>query len=199
MASNRPAPAATGGPSSSADAVVIRPYADADAKAVAELYNRHADAPNPVDRELDARMVRTELAERGTVLFLVAELDGEVLGTLGMFRSSGRRAVPGGEVFGDMFFLSPLIRSGAAAGRMFSQAFRTLRLQGIGAIRLTVNPTNQQALPLYRQLGCTLVGPADAAEDGNIELVSYMPRIVTRLRRDHEELIPPGLRMTAAQ
>ena len=197
MVSSRPTPTSAGGPST-AEAVVIRPYADADAKAVAELYNRHADAPNPVDRELDARMVRTELAERGTVLFLVAELDGEVLGTLGMFRSSGRRAVSEGEVFGDMFFLSPLIRSGAAAGRMFSQAFRTLRLQGVGAIRLTVNPTNQQALPLYRQLGCTLVGPADAAEDGNIELVSYMPRIVTRLRQDHEDLIPPGLRMTAA-
>ncbi|WP_198045602.1 GNAT family N-acetyltransferase [Kitasatospora mediocidica] len=177
---------------------MIRPFADGDAAAVAELYNRHADAPNRVERTLDAAMVRAELAERGTVLFLVAEEDGEVLGTIGMFRSTGRRAVPEGEVVGDMFFLSPRVRGGAPAGRLFSQAFRTLREQGVEAIRLTVNPGNQLALPLYRQLGCVVSGPAEAGEDGNIEMVSYMPKIVTRLRRDHAELIPASLRMTAA-
>ncbi len=177
---------------------LIRPFHAADAAAVAELYNRYPDAPNWVDRELDAAMVRTELAERGTVLFLVVEEDGEVLGTIGMFRGTGRRVVAEGEVVGDMFFLSPRVRGGALAGRLFSQAFRTLREQGVEAIRLTVNPANQLALPLYRQLGCVVSGAAEAGEDGNIEMVSHMPRIVSRLRRDHAELIPADLRTTAA-
>jgi len=183
---------------SSSDLVEVRPYADADARAIAELYNRHPDAPNFVDRELDAETVRAELAERGTVLFLVAQLEGAVLGTIGMFRTSGRRAVAAGEVFGDMFFLSPRIRGGAVAGRMFSQAFRTLRLGGVDTIRLTVNPVNQLALPVYRQLGCCAAGPAEANEDGQVELVSHMPRIITRMWRDHEDLVPANLRLTAA-
>ncbi|MDH6135323.1 ribosomal protein S18 acetylase RimI-like enzyme [Kitasatospora sp. MAA4] len=178
--------------------LLIRPFRDDDAPAIAELFNRYPDAPNWVDRELDAAMVCTELAERGTVLFLVVEDGGEVLGTIGMFRSTGRRAVPDGEVVGDMFFLSPRARGGPLAGRLFSQAFRTLREQGVEAIRLTVNPANQLALPLYRQLGCVVSGPAEAGEDGNIEMVSYMPKIVTRMRRDHQHLVPTDLRTMAA-
>ncbi|MEY9926776.1 hypothetical protein ABH926_001398 [Catenulispora sp. GP43] len=180
-----------------ADALVVRPYMDSDAAAVAELYNKHRDAPNFVDRPLDAAMVRAELAERGTVVFLVAELAGEILGTVGMFRGSGRRVVRADEVFGDMFFLSPWIRGGAVAGRMFSQAFLALMPLEIGTIRLTVSPANDRALPLYRQLGCTLVGPAGAGEDGNIELVSHLPRLVARMQRDHADLIPASRRMTA--
>ncbi len=179
------------------NAVVVRPYTDGDAAAVAELYNKYRDAPNFVDTPLDAAMVRTELAERGTVVFLVAELDGEILGTVGMFRGSGHRVVAPDEVFGDMFFLSPWIRGGAVAGRMFSQAFTALMALGIGTIRLTVSPLNERALPLYRQLGCVLPGPPGAGEDGNIELVTHLPRLVARMQRDHADLIPASRRMTA--
>ncbi|NUR60187.1 MAG: GNAT family N-acetyltransferase [Catenulispora sp.] len=182
---------------SSADAVVVRPYADTDAAAIAELYNRHRDAPNFVATRLDAATVRTELAERGTVVFLVAELDGEVLGTVGMFRGTGHRVVGPREVIGDMFFLSPWIRGGAVAGRMFSEAFVALMPLGVGTIRLTVSPVNDRALPLYRQLGCALAGPAGAGEDGNIELVSHLPRLVARMQRDYAHLIPASRRMTA--
>ncbi|MFD0571417.1 hypothetical protein ACFQ0T_22235 [Kitasatospora gansuensis] len=84
------------------------------------------------------------------------------------------------------------------AGKLFSLAFRTVRDQGVEAIRLTVNPSNQLALPLYRQLGCVVVGPAEADEDGDIEMVSWMPKIVTRLREEHGHLIPADLSMTAA-
>ncbi|GAA1250804.1 hypothetical protein GCM10009665_46850 [Kitasatospora nipponensis] len=178
--------------------LLIRPFTAEDAAAVAELYTRYPDSPNWVDRALDAAMVRTELAERGTVLFLVVEDAGEVLGTIGMFRGTGRRVVPEHEVVGDMFFLSPRVRGGALAGRLFTQAFVTLRELGVETIRLTVNPANQLALPLYRQLGCVVTGPAEAGEDGNIEMVSYMPKIVSRLRSEHAHLIPPNLPMAAA-
>ncbi|MFH8751969.1 GNAT family N-acetyltransferase [Streptomyces rimosus] len=177
---------------------MIRPYEESDAAAVAALYNRYPDVPNPVDRELDAQLVRGELAERGTRLFLVVELDGEVHGTIGFFQGSVRRAYAPGEVFGDMFFLSPAVRGGSVAGRIFSQAIRTLRLSGVEVVRLTANPGNKLAFPLYRQVGCSVTGPVTATEDGNIELVSYMPRVMARLRRDYAHLIPQSLQLNAS-
>ncbi|MFD0571418.1 hypothetical protein ACFQ0T_22240 [Kitasatospora gansuensis] len=71
------------------------------------MYNRHHDVPAWVDRELTPEMVLAEFAERGTVLFLVVEEAGEVLGTLGMFRACGMRVVPENEVIGSMFYLAP--------------------------------------------------------------------------------------------
>ncbi|WP_154080471.1 GNAT family N-acetyltransferase [Streptomyces mobaraensis] len=178
--------------------LVIRPYEESDAAAIAELYNRYADVPNPVDRKLDAELVRGELAERGTRLFLVVEADGEIHGTIGFFQGHVRRAYAPGEVFGDMFFLSPALRGGSVAGRIFSQAIRTLRLAGVEVIRLTANPGNKLAFPLYRQVGCSVTGPVEATEDGNIELVSYMPRVMARLRRDYAHLIPQSLQLNAS-
>ncbi|MFI0739143.1 GNAT family N-acetyltransferase [Streptomyces sp. NPDC021100] len=178
--------------------LLIRPYEESDAAAVAELYNRYADVPNPVDRKLDAELVRGELAERGTRLFLVVEADGEIHGTIGFFQGHVRRAYAPGEVFGDMFFLSPALRGGSVAGRIFSQAIRTLRLSGVEVIRLTANPGNKLAFPLYRQVGCSVTGPVEATEDGNIELVSYMPRVMARLRRDYAHLIPQSLQLNAS-
>lgn len=176
--------------------LVIRPLDESDAAAVAELYNKHPDVPHSVDRLLDAQMVLTELSERGTRLFLVAEQDGEILGTVGFFQSNTRRAYAPGHVLGDLFYLTPRIRRGTAAGSMLLQAVRTLRESGVDVIKPTVNPSNKLAFPMYRKMGCALTGPAEAGEDGNLELINVMPELINRLYHDFPQLLPSPDRLS---
>ena len=172
---------------------LVRPYRADDAPGIAHLYNRYPDGPNRVDRKLDAAMVRTELADRGTALFLVAEQQGRVRGTLGMFHSCGKRAAGPGEVFGDMFFLIPALRGGSAAAHLFVEAVAPLAARGIRTIRLTTDPANRAAYSAYLQAGCSVVGAGMPDEDGAVELVNQVPLLVSLLRRHFPEVLPPDL------
>ncbi|MFI9650050.1 GNAT family N-acetyltransferase [Streptomyces sp. NPDC052040] len=176
---------------------VIRPYTDADAEAVAALFNRYTDVPNPVAVPLTGDIVRRELAERGTEVFLVVEHDGTIEGTLGMFRGNGRWSVAADEVFGDMLFLSPRVRGGTLTGELFVTALRMLIPRGVEVLRLTANPANKQAFPLYRQLGCTLSGPPAPGEDGNVELVNHLLRLRTRIAETYGDRVPATARTGA--
>ena len=71
--------------------VTIRPYEEGDAHDIAELYRRHPDNPNPVAGGVSGAELARELAERETATFLVAEDEGRVVGTFGLFHSTGRR------------------------------------------------------------------------------------------------------------
>ena len=172
---------------------LVRPYRAGDAPGIAHLYNRYPDGPNRVDRRLDAAMVRTELADRGTALFLVAEQQGRVRGTLGMFHSCGKRAAGPGEVFGDMFFLIPELRGGSAAAHLFVEAVAPLAERGIRTIRLTTDPANRAAYSAYLQAGCSVVGAGTPDEDGAVELVNQVPLLVSLLRKHFPEVLPPDL------
>ena len=172
---------------------LVRPYRADDAPGIADLYNRYPDGPNRVDRKLDAAMVRTELSDRGTALFLVAEQQGQVRGTLGMFHSCGKRAAGPGEVFGDMFFLIPGLRGGAAAAHLFVEAVAPLAARGIRTIRLTTDPANRAAYSAYLQAGCSVVGDGMPDEDGAVELVNQVPVLVSLLRTHFPEVLPPDL------
>ncbi len=85
----------------------IRPHEEGDAQAVAELYNRHRDNPNPVAGGIDAAQLARELAERETATFLLALDDGRLVGTFGLFHHTGRRSARAGELIADMFFVHP--------------------------------------------------------------------------------------------
>ncbi|MFJ2291901.1 GNAT family N-acetyltransferase [Streptomyces sp. NPDC087894] len=165
-------------------ALTIRPYQEGDAHAVAELYNRHRDNPNPVAGGVSGAELARELAERETATFLVAEDDERLVGTFGLFHNTGRRSARAGELIADMFFVHPAHRGGLVTGRLFTEAVEWMMRTGCLVLRLTVNPANTVAFRLYRRVGCVSVGRAVPGEDGNVELHNYVPLVVRSVFAD---------------
>ncbi|MEV4559179.1 GNAT family N-acetyltransferase [Kitasatospora sp. NPDC049285] len=170
--------------------VTIRPYQEGDAHDIAELYNRHRDNPNPVAGGISGEELERELAERDTATFLVAVDDGRVVGTFGLFHSTGRRSARAGELIADMFFVAPAYRNGVITGRLFTEAVEWMMRCGCLVLRLTVNPANTVAFKLYRRVGCVSVGETVPGEDGNVELHNYIPLI---LRSVFDDLGPEAI------
>ncbi|MEU3263626.1 GNAT family N-acetyltransferase [Streptomyces bacillaris] len=162
----------------------IRPHGEGDAQAVAELYNRHRDNPNPVAGGIDAAQLARELAERETATFLLALDDGRLVGTFGLFHHTGRRSARAGELIADMFFVHPAHRGGMVTGRLFTEAVEWMMRSGCLVLRLTVNPANTVAFRLYRRVGCVSVGRAVPGEDGNVELYNYIPLVLRSVFAD---------------
>ncbi|WP_145498938.1 GNAT family N-acetyltransferase [Streptomyces sp. CFMR 7] len=162
----------------------IRPHEEGDAQAVAELYNRHRDNPNPVAGGIDAGQLARELAERETAMFLLALDDGRLVGTFGLFHHTGRRSARAGELIADMFFVHPAHRGGMVTGRLFTEAVEWMMRSGCLVLRLTVNPANTVAFRLYRRVGCVAVGRAVPGEDGNVELYNYIPLVLRSVFAD---------------
>ncbi|MFD6420628.1 GNAT family N-acetyltransferase [Streptomyces sp. NPDC060198] len=165
-------------------ALTIRPYQESDAHAIAELYNRHRDNPNPVAGGVSGAELARELAERETATFLVAEDDDRLVGTFGLFHNTGRRSGRAGELIADMFFVHPAHRGGLVTGRLFTEAVEWMMRTGCLVLRLTVNPANTVAFRLYRRVGCVSVGRAVPGEDGNVELHNYIPLVVRGVLAD---------------
>ncbi|BAJ30025.1 MULTISPECIES: GNAT family N-acetyltransferase [Kitasatospora] len=164
--------------------ITIRPYQEGDAHDIAELYNRHRDNPNPVAGGITGAELERELAERDTATFLVAVEDGRVVGTFGLFHSTGRRSARAGELIADMFFVAPAYRNGVITGRLFTEAVEWMMRCGCLVLRLTVNPANTVAFKLYRRVGCVSVGETVPGEDGNVELHNYIPLILRGVFHD---------------
>ncbi|MBD0838584.1 GNAT family N-acetyltransferase [Streptomyces sp. TRM68416] len=165
-------------------ALTIRPYEEGDAHAVAELYNRHRDNPNPVAGGITGAELARELAERETATFLLAEDDRKLVGTFGLFHHTGRRSARAGELIADMFFVHPAHRGGMVTGRLFTEAVEWMMRSGCLVLRLTVNPANTVAFRLYRRVGCVSVGRAVPGEDGNVELHNYIPLVLRSVLAD---------------
>ncbi|MEU3227493.1 GNAT family N-acetyltransferase [Streptomyces sp. NPDC006976] len=165
-------------------ALTIRPYQEGDAHAIAELYNRHRDNPNPVAGGVSGAELARELAERETATFLVAEDDERLVGTFGLFHNTGRRSARAGELIADMFFVHPAHRGGLVTGKLFTEAVEWMMRTGCLVLRLTVNPANTVAFRLYRRVGCVSVGRAVPGEDGNVELHNYIPLVVRSVFAD---------------
>ncbi|GFH38404.1 GNAT family N-acetyltransferase [Streptomyces pacificus] len=174
--------------------VTIRPYQVGDAQGIAELFNRHHDNPNPVAGGITAGEVVRELAERDTGAFLVAVDDGRVVGTFGLFNSTGRRAARAGELIADMFFVAPAYRNGVLTGRLFTEAVEWMMRSGCLVLRLTVNPANTVAFRLYRRVGCVSVGRTTPGEDGNVELHNYIPLVLRSVVADLGDEVRSALR-----
>ncbi|GLW73236.1 hypothetical protein Kpho02_55350 [Kitasatospora phosalacinea] len=164
--------------------ITIRPYQEGDAHDIAELYNRHRDNPNPVAGGITGAELERELAERDTATFLVAVEDDRVVGTFGLFHSTGRRSARAGELIADMFFVAPAYRNGVITGRLFTEAVEWMMRCGCLVLRLTVNPANTVAFKLYRRVGCVSVGETVPGEDGNVELHNYIPLILRGVFHD---------------
>ncbi|MFI1519039.1 GNAT family N-acetyltransferase [Kitasatospora cineracea] len=164
--------------------ITIRPYQEGDAHDIAELYNRHRDNPNPVAGGITGAELERELAERDTATFLIAAEDGRVVGTFGLFHSTGRRSARAGELIADMFFVAPAYRNGVITGRLFTEAVEWMMRCGCLVLRLTVNPANTVAFKLYRRVGCVSVGETVPGEDGNVELHNYIPLILRSVFHD---------------
>ncbi|MEV0927847.1 GNAT family N-acetyltransferase [Streptomyces spongiicola] len=164
--------------------VTIRHYRVGDAQGIAELFNRHHDNPNPVAGGITPGEVVRELAERDTAAFLVAVDEGRVVGTFGLFNSTGRRSARAGELIADMFFVAPAYRNGVLTGRLFTEAVEWMMRSGCLVLRLTVNPANTVAFRLYRRVGCVCVGRTTPGEDGNVELHNYIPLVLRSVAGD---------------
>ncbi|MEV0966200.1 GNAT family N-acetyltransferase [Streptomyces sp. NPDC049910] len=164
--------------------VTIRHYQVGDAQGIAELFNRHHDNPNPVAGGITPGEVVRELADRDTAAFLVAVDDGRVVGTFGLFNSTGRRSARAGELIADMFFVAPAYRNGVLTGRLFTEAVEWMMRSGCLVLRLTVNPANTVAFRLYRRVGCVSVGRTTPGEDGNVELHNYIPLVLRSVAAD---------------
>lgn len=164
--------------------VQIRPYAEPDSVAIAELFNAHPENPNPVRGGITAEQFHRELHERGTTAFLVAEDGGRIVGTFGLFRTTGRVCGDDGELFADMFFIAPSHRRGTLTGHLFSAAIVWMIRNELEVLRLTVNPANRDAFRLYRRVGCISRGQLRPGADGNVELYCYLPLILKRIKAD---------------
>lgn len=165
-------------------AIKIRPYLESDAEPIAALYGRHRDNPNPVAGGISGSQLAQELAERGTAVFLVAADGDRVVGTIGLFRNTGRRTAQAGELIADMFFVAPSYRQGALTGILFAEAIEEMNRTECRVLRLTVNPANATAFRLYRRVGCVCVGETVPGEDGNVELHNYIPLILRSVVAD---------------
>jgi ribosomal protein S18 acetylase RimI-like enzyme len=159
-------------------AIVIRQHRDEDLAAVAALYNRYDDNPNPLAGGVTSAEIERELADRETAAFLVATDGDEIVGTFGLFRNTGRRSARAGELIADMFFVAPAYRNGVLTGRLFTEAVEFMFSTNCLVLRLTVNPANTPAFRLYRRVGCVAIGVPIAGEDGNVELYNYIPLIL---------------------
>ncbi|WP_328341815.1 GNAT family N-acetyltransferase [Micromonospora sp. NBC_00421] len=169
--------------------ITVRPYQPGDAHDIAELYSRYPDNPNPVPGGISAGHVERELAGRHTAAFFVAVDDEDVVGTFGLFRSTGRRSARDGELIADMFFVAPAYRNGLLTGRLFTEAIEWMIRSRCLVLRLTVNPANAVAFRLYRRVGCVSVGQAIPGEDGNVELYNYIPLILRGVLDDLDQAV----------
>lgn len=158
-------------------AVTISQYGEADADDIAALFNRHSDNPNPLQGKLSGAMVQQEVDIRRTAAMFVARDGDELIATLGLFRSTGRRTARSGELLGDMFFVAPSYRQGLVTGQIFHDAMMWLMTQGYYVLGLTVNPANTTAFHLYRRAGCVSITSHRAGDDGNVELYNFIPLI----------------------
>ncbi|WP_103516442.1 GNAT family N-acetyltransferase [Streptomyces sp. SM10] len=173
--------------------VTIRPYEEGDADDIAGLYGRHRDNPNPVAGGISGEELARELVERDTATFLVALDEGRVVGTFGLFHSTGRRSARAGELIADMFFVAPAYRNGVVTGRLFTEAVEWMMRTGCLVLRLTVNPANSVAFKLYRRVGCVSVGQTVPGEDGNVELHNYIPLILRSVFADLDDGVRAAL------
>lgn len=161
----------------------IRPFDPVrDADRVAAFYNEEGYGPVSSGRAATASIILDILAERAVKLFVVAEQHGEIVGTLGYARMSGRRVAPDGQIFAVMFLVSPSLRAGFLVGQLFSDSFERFAALGARSLRVEVDPANRRALPLYVRIGFRLVGDGRPDEEGYFELVNHLPGVAAALR-----------------
>ena len=129
----------------------------------------------PPGMHLTGRALAAVLTERGSILLLVGEHRGRIVGTVGFSRMSGRRVAPRGQAYAGMFVIAPAHRSGMLAGRLFTESFERLLGAGLRGLRVEVNPANTRAFPLYVRVGFRALFGTIPDEEGYVELVSLLP------------------------
>lgn len=162
-------------------ATLVRDYVPADAEAVAALFNRHRDVPNPIDGGITAAQLVQELQDRDTHTFLVAVEGDRLIGTFGLFHSDGRRVAGPGELIADMFFVAPAHRGGMLTAELFGAAVERMVHSPYSVLRLTVNPANGPAYTLYRRVGCLAVHRTVPGADGNVQLHNFLPLVLRQV------------------
>lgn len=162
-------------------ATLVRDYVPADAEAIAALFNRHRDVPNPIDGGITAAQLVQELQDRDTHTFLVAVEDDKLIGTFGLFHSDGRRVAGPGELIADMFFVAPAHRGGMLTAELFGAAVERMVHSPYSVLRLTVNPANGPAYTLYRRVGCLAVHRTVPGADGNVQLHNFLPLVLRQV------------------
>ncbi|ABM09698.1 GNAT family N-acetyltransferase [Paenarthrobacter aurescens] len=163
---------------------IVRLYdPERDAARVAELYNRNNYGTIRSGSPLTGDDVNAVLQERCAALFMVGEDRGNIVGTIGYLKVSGRRVAGDDELFSGMFLIDPGYRMGFLAGELFMQSFIKLVERGVRTLRLEVDPANQKAFPLYGRVGFRTAGIVSPDEDGYIELISFLPGVVSDLLR----------------
>jgi ribosomal protein S18 acetylase RimI-like enzyme len=120
----------------------IRPFDPADEEAVVALWGRCGLTRSWNDPRKD---IRRKLAVRPD-LFLVAELDGAVVGTV-MAGYDGHRG------WINYLGIDPACERRGIGRALMDEAERLLRASGCPKINLQVRTTNTAAIEFYRQIG----------------------------------------------
>lgn len=157
---------------------VVSQYTEQDADDIAALFNRYPDNPNPLQGSVSGDMLHREIQIRRTAAMFVARDGDQLIATLGLFRSTGRRTAGSDELLGDMFYVAPTHRQGLVTGQIFHDAMMWLMETGFHVLGLTVNPANTIAFQLYRRAGCVSITSNRAGDDGNVELYNFTPLIL---------------------
>lgn len=125
-------------------AALIRTYADADEEQVVALWDAEA-RPSRKPWNVPRDSIRRKLAV-GPELFLVAERDGTVVGTV-MAGYDGHR----GWIYS--LVVDPRFRRRGIARALMAEAERRLRDLGCPKINLQVEVSNRDVVALYEKLG----------------------------------------------
>lgn len=169
----------------------VRPFQDADAEAIVALYKKGGVGPAGDGQTLTAQDFLDLLAQKGVLLFLVAEdLDAQaIVGTLGAFLSTGQRVVRSGEVYTTFFFIDPDYRSGSIPNRLYKRMILWSIAEGYTTLSNTVSPANVAAIPLQKRMGLSRLRSRVLDYEGRIEMRGYQPLVIRAIMN----LYPSGI------
>ena len=130
----------------------VRPFQDADLEGIVALYKRGGLGPTVDGQTMTAQDFGNLLTEKGPLLFLIAEdLEKQtIVGTLGLFRTSGQRVARPGEAYATFFFIDPEHRIGSIPAWLFKNLLIGAIANGYTSISNTVSPANVAVLPMCR-------------------------------------------------
>jgi ribosomal protein S18 acetylase RimI-like enzyme len=130
--------------SSPGDSIVIRDFRAVDYESLISLWKRSQLPYRPMGRDSKARIARE--IDRPNAIFLIAEMDGEVIGSV-FGTHEGRKG------WINRLAVLPAYRKRGIAARLVAEVERRLTEQGIDIIACLIEEWNTVSIEVFENLG----------------------------------------------